>query len=216
MLKCFLRCFCAPVVATATLLLIATDSLAQYRAAPGPYIGFYPFYSYRGFYSNGFSMYGPPVPTYAPVPGVFGGSDQRMANFWAGPPPLLSTARRHSAPYDPVYPGTKPSRLNVEPDVPTLPAPRAVPADAQVRFEVRVPDAEAAVTFDGDATRQTGTKREFESPPLERGKTFDYEVTARWKENGKEVTRIRVVSVEAGKRVVVDFTQPEPAAQVKN
>jgi uncharacterized protein (TIGR03000 family) len=47
--------------------------------------GFVPTY-YQGFYGTGFSAYGPPVPTYGPVPGVFGGSDQLFGRY----PPLLS------------------------------------------------------------------------------------------------------------------------------
>ena len=49
----------------------------------GPYWGAYPNY-YSGYYGNGLSMYGPPVPTYKPIPGVFGGSDSRFF----GPPPI--------------------------------------------------------------------------------------------------------------------------------
>src|SRR5436853_568690 len=53
----------------------------------GPYGGYYPGYlgvfpgGYNGFWSNGFSMYGPPVPTYGTVAGTFGGGDQRLSNF---------------------------------------------------------------------------------------------------------------------------------------
>src|ERR1700733_14876329 len=43
----------------------------------GPAVGISPLY-YPGFYGNGMSMYGPPVPTYSPVPGTFGGSDYRV------------------------------------------------------------------------------------------------------------------------------------------
>src|SRR5688500_2454529 len=46
---------------------------------PG-YLGYFPG-AYQGFWSNGFSLYGPPVPTYGTVPGYFGGADQRLSNF---------------------------------------------------------------------------------------------------------------------------------------
>lgn len=39
---------------------------------PGVFIGNYP-----GFYGNGLSMYGPPVPNNGPIPGYFGGNDLR-------------------------------------------------------------------------------------------------------------------------------------------
>ncbi len=52
------------------------------------YAGAYPFYPGVGFgyfpsrigdfWSNGYSLYGPPVPTYGPIPGSFGGSQQRF------------------------------------------------------------------------------------------------------------------------------------------
>ena len=56
---------------------------AGYGYGYGPYWGFYPNY-YNGFYGNGLSMYGPPVPTYKPIPGVFGGGDSQFF----GPPPI--------------------------------------------------------------------------------------------------------------------------------
>jgi uncharacterized protein (TIGR03000 family) len=46
----------------------------------GPFVG-YPFNYYGpragAFWSNGLSLYGPPVPTYGPIPGVFGNNDMR-------------------------------------------------------------------------------------------------------------------------------------------
>src|SRR5262245_3788726 len=48
----------------------------------GPFWGIYPNY-YQRFYGNGRSMYGPPVPTYKPIPGVFGGADSQ---FFGLPP----------------------------------------------------------------------------------------------------------------------------------
>ena len=48
-----------------------------YGYGAGPYWGVMPFY-YDGFYGNGLSMYGPPVPTGKPIPGVFGGGDSRF------------------------------------------------------------------------------------------------------------------------------------------
>ncbi len=41
--------------------------------------GWYPYYpgAIGSFWSNGLTLYGPPVPTQGPVPGSFGGSDAR-------------------------------------------------------------------------------------------------------------------------------------------
>jgi uncharacterized protein (TIGR03000 family) len=73
---------------------------------------------------------------------------------------------------------------------------------------VVVPE-DAAVFFDGEATRQTGGTRRFESPPLESGTKYSYEVTARWTANGKQVEEKRTVRVTAGARVRVDFLTPQ-------
>src|SRR5262245_54015008 len=47
---------------------------------PYGYLGYFPS-QYNGFYTNGFSAYGPPVPTYGIVPGTFGASDYRLNNI---------------------------------------------------------------------------------------------------------------------------------------
>src|SRR5262245_55080552 len=81
------------VLATVIALGSQTSARAQYiggGVGARPYCwygGYYPGYlgvfpgGYNGFWSNGFSMYGPPVPTYGIVPGTFGGADQRLSNF---------------------------------------------------------------------------------------------------------------------------------------
>ena len=140
---------------------------------PG-YLGAYPG-AYNGFWSNGFSLYGPPVPTYGSIPGSFGGSDQRRSNFpniyiqngasiglggsgsgGAGP------RRRHWYGAD----GT------------------ANPAvtNGQALIDVRVPAADAEVYFEGNNTRQSGARRLFQSPAIQVGTTFFYKVRARWKQ----------------------------------
>jgi uncharacterized protein (TIGR03000 family) len=73
-------------------------------------------------------------------------------------------------------------------------------------IDIRVPP-DARVTFDGDATAQTGPDRLFSSPPLDRGRAYHYTVTARWTQDGQPVERTRRVEVRAGQRSTVDFTQ---------
>jgi uncharacterized protein (TIGR03000 family) len=92
-------------------------------------------------------------------------------------------------------------------------------SDPTAHIEVRVP-ADAEVWFGTGKTSQTGTRREFVSPPLEPGKGFTYEIRARWVENGKEVTQTRRLDVSAGAWKGVDFTRPpveavEPPKPVK-
>jgi uncharacterized protein (TIGR03000 family) len=79
------------------------------------------------------------------------------------------------------------------------------PRDANVAMlDVRVP-ADAQVWIDGSKTTQTGTERRFESPTLTPGKTYSYDVRARWMGDEGEVTRTKHVTFHAGDRVSVDF-----------
>jgi uncharacterized protein (TIGR03000 family) len=73
------------------------------------------------------------------------------------------------------------------------------------RIRLFVPSG-AKVWFGGAETRQTGLVRDFESPPLTPGKDYRYDITARWTEDGREVTRTRPVDVRANSWVAVDFT----------
>jgi uncharacterized protein (TIGR03000 family) len=85
----------------------------------------------------------------------------------------------------------------------------AAPQDPVAHVTVKVP-ADADVWFGQGKTQQTGTQREFVSPPLTPGKDFSYEVKARWMEDGKEVVQTRQVEVSAGAWKVIDFTKPVP------
>jgi uncharacterized protein (TIGR03000 family) len=85
-------------------------------------------------------------------------------------------------------------------------APALQSVDA-VHINVRVP-ADAQVWFEGAPTSQQGTVREFESPPIPAGQDFIYEITAHWRDNGKDVDSARKVRVRAGQAVNVDFTRP--------
>jgi uncharacterized protein (TIGR03000 family) len=85
-----------------------------------------------------------------------------------------------------------------------------VPDPNAVMIGVRIPP-NAELWFDGDKTSQTGVFREFVSPPLETGKTYNYELKARWtREDGSPVEQKRTVAVHAGQRVGVDFLSPPP------
>jgi uncharacterized protein (TIGR03000 family) len=73
--------------------------------------------------------------------------------------------------------------------------------------EVRLPAA-AQLWFDDVLTRKHGRDRVFRTPPLRRGRSYYYIVRARWKEEGRPIEQTRKVSVRAGRRSVLDFTQP--------
>jgi uncharacterized protein (TIGR03000 family) len=79
--------------------------------------------------------------------------------------------------------------------------------DNAVLIAVRVPD-NAVIWFDGDKTTQTGTLREFITPPLEPGQRYTYEIKAQWVENGQEVFRTRKMDIYAGDRLMVNFLAP--------
>jgi uncharacterized protein (TIGR03000 family) len=82
--------------------------------------------------------------------------------------------------------------------------PTAQP-ELTAQVAVRVP-ANAEVWFNGAAAAQKGPLRELVSPPLTPGLEFNYEIRARWLENGREVTKVRQVTVRAGDRLTVDLT----------
>lgn len=79
------------------------------------------------------------------------------------------------------------------------------PTNAQIR--VLVPDAQAKVTFDGNPTQQTGTERWFYTPNLQAGANNSYRIRATWMMAGREMTQERVVNVNPGQSVTVEFTQ---------
>jgi uncharacterized protein (TIGR03000 family) len=91
------------------------------------------------------------------------------------------------------------------------PAPRssrAMPRNPNVAaIDVRVP-AGTQLTFQGQPTKQQGSVRLFESPPLQPGQTYAYKVkTVRTNANGEIVERTRTVQVHAGDYVKLDLRQ---------
>jgi uncharacterized protein (TIGR03000 family) len=81
-------------------------------------------------------------------------------------------------------------------------------------LSVKVPQATAEVFVDGVKTAQTGKDRLFESPSLEAGKEFKYQVTVRWMERGVLYEKKKVATGTSGEVVQVDFTSPEDAVAV--
>jgi uncharacterized protein (TIGR03000 family) len=77
------------------------------------------------------------------------------------------------------------------------------PADKALLL-VRLP-ADAVLTIEGGATRQTGGERLFVSPPLAPGKRYSYTVKAEWKEDGKTRSEVQEVVVAAGQQSLVVF-----------
>src|SRR5205823_7043840 len=72
-------------------------------------------------------------------------------------------------------------------------------------IRVLVPD-NAQVWFDDAPTQQTGSVRIFDTPALEPGRSYTYQVRARWTENGRDVSQTREAKIHPGDSVTVDFT----------
>jgi uncharacterized protein (TIGR03000 family) len=110
----------------------------------------------------------------------------------------------------PIYPdGYTSGGVKNDGDRSNTPAPLTTPAapDNRAHVTVRVP-AGAQVWFDDRATTQTGTFRQYQSPPLTPGEHYTYEVRARWQQDGREVTQSKNVSVTAGSYADVNFPLP--------
>jgi uncharacterized protein (TIGR03000 family) len=82
----------------------------------------------------------------------------------------------------------------------------SIAADANAaQLNIRVPDANAQIWIEGQKTNQTGTFRQFVSPPLEPNRDYTYHVTARWQRNGREMEQAKDFAIHAGDRMTVDF-----------
>jgi uncharacterized protein (TIGR03000 family) len=191
----------------------------------GPFVTYpwgWPGYSGRAGqnWSNGLSLYGPPVPVYGPVPGIIGNGD--LVKQWHDVP-SLGIGYGWFGVYA-ASPRPRPLTVNVWPVIENVPAPGA-PAPAPIEpaatqpiapgaagamlvLSVKVPQPAADVFVNGVKTAQTGTDRLFESPPLEAGKTYKYELTARWVEGGATREIKKAVIGKPGEVVRVDFTTP--------
>ncbi len=149
-----------------------------------------------GVWSRILNCYGPPTATYLPLAAVAPACDGRKCFVT---PPRFGYGL-HAFGYLSVSP-----RL-ASPNVSTHPSPATASA-ACCRVDVRLPQPDAELWVNRAKTTSTGTDRTFESPELADGKEFRYELVARWKRNGAEVSESREVVVTGGKGVLVDFTE---------
>jgi uncharacterized protein (TIGR03000 family) len=83
------------------------------------------------------------------------------------------------------------------------------PTDGTALIEIKVP-ADAQIWFDGTRTAQTGAVRYYVTPRLGAGRTWTYEVRARWQQDGQPVTRTRQLQLEAGKEARLDLAAAAP------
>ena len=166
----------------------------------GPFWGVFPTH-YHGFYGSGLSMYGPPVPTYTPIPGVFGGADSQFFNL----PPIYPGWMGGA--YIPLsHPAPLPEAV-VVPPAEELPAPAAVVLDqpAPLEVEVRLPRAGARLFIDGAEAAGTGAVRRFATPSLGTTAAYTYELRAEWLVDGLTTTLTKTVTGRAGEKLAVEF-----------
>jgi len=79
-------------------------------------------------------------------------------------------------------------------------------AASAATIRVILPDPQAQVWFNDNATTQTGPSRLFNTPPLTSSGT--YAIRASWMQGGQEMAADRTVTVSPGQSLVVDFTRP--------
>ncbi len=175
-----------------------------YRASPGS-VWFDPPPSYFGYhldeYAAGYYGGGRYREYYAYGRGV-GLADYPGPLAWPGVPPDYRGPRKRTF-------------VDQAPPLPIELLPVPPTGRTCVSLLVQVP-AGAEIWLDGVKTNQTGTDRRFESPALQPGSVYTYEVRARWTEQGRNQEQSQIVLVHAGEQVRVQFPavlQPKaPAA----
>lgn len=82
------------------------------------------------------------------------------------------------------------------------------PVNDCARLEVSVPATDAEIWLNGVRMKQTGTLRQYLSPPLKRAEDYAYDIRARWTENGQAIEKTQTVRVRATQQVKVDLANP--------
>jgi uncharacterized protein (TIGR03000 family) len=86
--------------------------------------------------------------------------------------------------------------------------PQAVvkPRARSAHIKVKLP-GRAKLWFNGKKTASRGRHRQFQTPFLEPGREYVYEIRARWLKKGRPVSQGRKVRVMAGSQIHVDFPE---------
>jgi len=189
---------------------------ADYSFYPGKYTGDYRagrFATTNGRYATMPSGYSPIMMTSLNYPEVYGSYTVGLGPSGSVAPPLQTLPDNPpsdnpvGAPYAPLSRplADVPRDRSAELTTTTLTAtePRAKPA----LIDVQLPAA-ASLSFQGVPMSDTGSQREFQSPPLLPGRSYTYEVRATWrKSDGSEVVRTRQLTVRAGDHLEVDLNR---------
>lgn len=76
---------------------------------------------------------------------------------------------------------------------------------------VELPDKDAELLIEDIPSKATGLVRKFQTPPLDRGVSYEYKFTIKWRPNNYTViTRNRKVTFLAGQKLTVDMTVEDP------
>lgn len=100
----------------------------------------------------------------------------------------------------------------LRPDGPPAPPRPVVPppisSDLRAHLRVRLPAA-ATLWFGTTPSSVLGPIREFQTPPLNPGIRYTYDLKASWNENGQPVIRTQRVEITAGEHLNVELSVPE-------
>lgn len=147
--------------------------------------------------SSALNLYGPPSPSYTPIPSIVGGGEPHR--LFVNPPVIgygLSGLGYRAA-----SPRLYSTSVSVRPSSAVSP-----PSPGCCRLDVRLPVADAELWINESKTAANGVERQFQSPELSEGKEFRYELVAHWLQSGKQQTAKKSVVVAGGRSVLVDFT----------
>jgi uncharacterized protein (TIGR03000 family) len=103
--------------------------------------------------------------------------------------------------------------LVATPQTTSPPAPAAIASTAVLT--IMPPTYDSQIELDGTAIPGTGATRTLETPPLARGRTYQYRLVARWEPNTyTKMSRTKIVTLRAGDRLTIDLTVDDPADRV--
>ncbi len=189
----------------------------RYDFTPGKYTGVYAptrFASSLGYYGRLASGYSPIMMTSLNYPGIYGayalgpGGTWNVAPSWQTMPDNRPSDNPVGAPYVPQERPLMDVPLKARVELSSQPELRARAA----LIDVFLPP-QATLTFQGMATSETGGIRVFQSPPLEPGRTYSYDIRATWRsDDGRDVARTQRLTVSAGDHATVDFNRAAPSS----
>jgi uncharacterized protein (TIGR03000 family) len=197
----------------------AVNLAGRYNFYPGKYTGDYRasrFATSEGRYSTTASGYSPIFFTSLNYPGIYGSYTTGLAGSGVNVVPPVQTRPDNlpsdnpvGAPYAPLSRplADVPRGDRVELTTRTALTTRVEPRARRALVDVHLP-ADASLSFQGVTMSETGGVREFQSPPLDEGRTYTYDLRATWTtREGREVVRSRYVKVRAGEHVTVDLNR---------